>query len=64
MGELKDLTIPVSDTQIFIGNFLATLLDFTIIAAVVYFVIKGLGLDKIDRPKKKPEETPKGKDKK
>ncbi|MEK7063493.1 MAG: MscL family protein [Patescibacteria group bacterium] len=33
------------------GNFIATLLDFVIIAAVIYFVFKRLGLDKIDKKK-------------
>ncbi|MDQ5951133.1 MAG: large conductance mechanosensitive channel [Patescibacteria group bacterium] len=64
VGELKDLTIPIADAQVLIGNFLATVLDFVIIAAVVYFVIKGLKLDKIDRAKNKPEETIKKKQKK
>jgi large conductance mechanosensitive channel len=68
VGELKNMTIPIGTVQVLIGNFLASLLDFVIIAAVVYFVFKGLGLEKIDRPKIKPEpkpaETPKKKDKK
>lgn len=34
-----------------IGDFLTVLIDFLILAAVVYFVFKGLGLDKLDKPK-------------
>lgn len=34
------------------GNFLAVLLDFLIIALVVYFGVKLLGIDKLDKPKK------------
>jgi large conductance mechanosensitive channel len=31
------------------GKFVATLVDFGIIAAVIYFGVKGLGLDKLDK---------------
>lgn len=33
------------------GNFLAVAIDFAIIAAVVYWIFKGLKLDKLDAPK-------------
>ena len=33
------------------GHFASTVIDFLVIAAVVYFVFKGLGLDKLDRKK-------------
>lgn len=33
------------------GKFVATLVDFTIIAAVIYFGVKMLGLDKLDAKK-------------
>lgn len=33
------------------GNFLVVLIDFIVIAAVVYFVVKGLKLDKLDKKK-------------
>ena len=36
---------------VLLGDFVAVLIDFLIIAAVVYFVVKGLGLDKMDKPK-------------
>ena len=39
----------ISYNGIMFGNFLSTLVDFAIIAAVVYFGIKGLGLDKMDK---------------
>lgn len=32
-----------------LGNFVAVLIDFIIIAAVVYFIFKRLGLDKMDK---------------
>lgn len=31
-----------------IGNFVASAIDFIILAGVVYFVFKGLGLDRLD----------------
>lgn len=30
------------------GNFLVNLIDFIVIAAIVYFIFKGLKLDKLD----------------
>ena len=34
-----------------LGNFLSASIDFIILAAVVYYVFKGLGLEKLDAPK-------------
>uniref|UniRef100_A0A7C4TJZ5 MscL family protein n=1 Tax=candidate division WWE3 bacterium TaxID=2053526 RepID=A0A7C4TJZ5_UNCKA len=31
------------------GHFIASVVDFLVIAAVVYFGVKGLGLDKLDK---------------
>lgn len=36
-----------------IGNFIIATIDFIILAAVVYFIFKGLGLEKIDKKKEK-----------
>lgn len=33
---------------VLLGDFVAVMIDFMIIAAVVYFIVKGLGLDKLD----------------
>jgi large conductance mechanosensitive channel len=33
------------------GDFIAVFVDFVVIAAVVYFIVKGLGLDKLDAKK-------------
>lgn len=35
-----------------VGDFLSVLIDFLILAAVVYFLFKGIGLERLD---KKPE---------
>lgn len=34
-----------------LGSFIAVLIDFLIVAAVVYFIFKQLGLDKLDKAK-------------
>ena len=36
---------------VMVGNFLIALIDFSIIAAVVFYLFKGLKLDKLDLPK-------------
>lgn len=46
-GGLSSLTVGVVE----LGAFLALIIDFLIIAAVVYFVFKGLGLDRLDLKK-------------
>lgn len=53
LGDLKAVMIPVYGTSanIAIGSFISSFIDFVIIAAVVYFVVKGLGFDKMDKPK-------------
>ncbi|HRN70348.1 MAG TPA: MscL family protein [Candidatus Woesebacteria bacterium] len=56
LGSTKGLEgayLPFFGARIMYGHFLAVLLDFVIIAAVVYFVIKGLKLDRIDKKKDK-----------
>ena len=50
-GNFKDAAIIIGPSRLLWGDFLATLIDFAIIAAVVYFGVHVLGLDKIDKPK-------------
>lgn len=33
------------------GAFISTIIDFIIVAAVVYFIVKGFRLDRLDKPK-------------
>jgi large conductance mechanosensitive channel len=42
----------IGSAQVAWGNFIATLINFTIVASVVYFGVKGLGLEKLDKKKK------------
>lgn len=50
-GALKDASFHIFSAKIAYGNFLATLIDFMIITAVVYFGVKGIGLERLDKKK-------------
>jgi large conductance mechanosensitive channel len=50
-GNLKDEVLRVGPVKIMWGNFAANLIDFLVIAAVVYFGVKLLRLDKLDKKK-------------
>lgn len=47
-GNISDFTIQIGSAELLVGHFVAVLIDFLIIAAVVYYGVKGLGLDKLD----------------
>ncbi len=49
--DLVDKAIVVGNATIKWGAFVSTIIDFVIIAAVVYFGFKALGLDKLDKKK-------------
>lgn len=48
---LAEASIKIADAEIKYGQFISVLINFLIIAAVVYYVFKGLGLDRIDKKK-------------
>jgi large conductance mechanosensitive channel len=48
---LTDRILVVGEAQLKYGAFISSLIDFIIIAAVVYFGVKWLGLDKLDKKK-------------
>lgn len=52
-GELKKVFFQVGPAKIMWGNFLNSFIDFAIIAFIVYFGVKQLGLDKLDKKKDK-----------
>ncbi|MFA5747433.1 MAG: large conductance mechanosensitive channel protein MscL [Candidatus Paceibacterota bacterium] len=56
VGDLKSASLTIGSAVIKWGDFVATLIDFLVIALVVYYGVKVLGLDKLDKPK---EEKPK-----
>ncbi len=46
---LKAASFKIINSTFLYGDFISALIDFIIIAAVVFFVFKGIGLDKIDK---------------
>ncbi|MFH2085765.1 MAG: MscL family protein [bacterium] len=50
-GNFREATLSFGPVYILWGDFLANLIDFGVIAAIVYFGVHGFGLDKIDKPK-------------
>jgi large conductance mechanosensitive channel len=54
LGATKGLTtayLQVGSAKVMYGDFLNVLIDFMVVALVVYFGVKSLGLDKLDRKK-------------
>ena len=52
-GGLQQMVIKIGSAQLFIGNFIATLIDFIVIALVVYYGVKALKLDRLDKKEDK-----------
>ena len=48
---LADKMIVIGQATIKYGAFVSSIVDFIIIAAVIYFIFKGLGLDRLDKKK-------------
>jgi len=48
---LKDMSFMIGDAEIMLGSFISSLIDFIVVAFVVYYVFKKLGLDKLDKKK-------------
>ena len=48
---LKSASLSLGSVQILYGDFLGIVVDFVVIALVVYFGVKGLRLDKLDKKK-------------
>ncbi len=46
---LREAHLMLGPAKITYGNFINTMIDFLVIAMVVYFGVKGLGLDKLDK---------------
>ncbi len=51
VGNLKDATVQVGTAKLAYGDLVSTVIDFIIIATVVYVGVKILGVDKLDRKK-------------
>lgn len=50
-GSLSSASFNVLGASILWGNFVSVLINFVIVAGVVYYGFKGLGLDKLDKKK-------------
>lgn len=50
-ANLADRMTTIGTVSIKWGAFLSTMVDFVIIAAVIYFGVKAIGLDKLDKKK-------------
>ncbi len=49
----ESFTITIGPAKFMIGNFISALIDFSVVALVVYFGITALKLDKLDKKKDK-----------
>lgn len=50
-GDLSSNYLSIGGAKVMWGSFINSIIDFTIIAFVVYFGVKLLGLDKLDKKK-------------
>lgn len=50
-GNLKEYKFTAGNAVFMWGHLIGVFIDFLVIAAVVYFVIKGFGFDKLDKKK-------------
>lgn len=50
-GDLKTASFGIGSAQVMYGDLISTFIDFTVIALVVYFGVKIMGLDKLDKKK-------------
>ncbi len=50
-GNLAEYKLMIGAAELTWGHFVTVFIDFAVIAAVVYFGVKGLGLDKLDKKK-------------
>jgi large conductance mechanosensitive channel len=48
---LKEASFHIGSAEIFYGDFLSVLIDFMVIALVVYFGVKLLKIDRLDKKK-------------
>lgn len=54
LGQAKDLatsSLDILGAKVMYGNFILDLINFIVIALIVYFGVKKLGLDRLDKPK-------------
>ncbi len=52
-GNLSSYSLKIGSAEVMWGSFLSVLIDFLVIASVVYFGVKKLKLDRLDKKKEK-----------
>lgn len=50
-GGLKTASLKLGSAEILYGDLIGVIIDFLVVAAVVYFGVKVIGLDKLDKKK-------------
>lgn len=50
-ADLSSMSLKMGPAEIMFGSFVSVVIDFLVIAAVVYFGVKGMGLDTLDKKK-------------
>jgi len=50
-GNLSEASLSIGTAEIMWGSFISVIIDFLVIALVVYYGVKQLGLDKLDAKK-------------
>ena len=50
-GGLRTASFGIGSAQILYGDLISVIIDFAVVALVVYFGVKAIGLDKLDKPK-------------
>jgi len=51
VGNLDEAYLPIGEAKLMWGSFINTMVDFFVIALVVYFGVKILKLDRLDKKK-------------
>jgi len=51
-ADLSNMYFSIGSVDIMFGNFVSVIIDFLVIALVVYFGVRGLRLDRLDKKKK------------
>lgn len=50
-GNLSEASLSLGPAEIMYGDFISVIIDFLVVASVVYFGVKKLRLDKLDKKK-------------
>lgn len=50
-GDLSAASFQIGRAEVLWGRFLMNTIDFVVLAALVYFIVKGMRLDRLDKKK-------------